>query len=215
LRKFNQYKPFEERTYIAQEGINFDQRLLKFKPRSTVYLEGYWQSEEYFKDIETVVRADLRITPPTDAANLNIARRMNSCKAVAVHVRFFDEFHVTGLNNIPGDYYKNAIEIMEQHQPNAHYFIFSDKPQIARARIFLPDERVTLVAHNQGDECAHADLWLMGQCSHFIIANSTFSWWGAWLAEKDDTLVISPGFVNGDITAWGFPGNLPSRWKVI
>lgn len=215
LRKLNQHKPFEERTYIVQEGVNFDQRLLKFNPQSTVYLEGYWQSEEYFKDVEAVVRADLRITPPTDPANLNMARRMYGCKAVAVHVRFFDEPHVSGINNISGDYYTNAIEIMEQHLPDAHYFIFSDKPQIARACISLPDERVTLVGHNQGDESAHADLWLMGQCSHFIIANSTFSWWGAWLAEKDDTLVISPGCVNGNLTAWGFSGNLPSRWKVI
>ncbi len=93
--------------------------------------------------------------------------------------------------------------------------MFSDQPQAARQRIPLPEDRITLVSHNPGDLNAYADLWLMTQCQHFIIANSTFSWWGAWLAKHHDKLVIAPGFqilANARVTSWGFKGLLPSEW---
>lgn len=83
------------------------------------------------------------------------------------------------------------------------------------ARIPLPDARLTLMAHNQGDENAHADLWLMTQCQHFIIAKSTFSWWGAWLAAHTAKIVIAPGFEirsTARVTAWNVEGLLPSEW---
>ena len=214
-RKWNRHLPFAERAYLVQEGINFDSRLLHYKPQRTVYLEGYWQSEDYFKDVAQTIHQDLEITPPTDAANLAMAIKICGCSAVAVHVRFFDEPNASSINNARADYYRSAFEEMERLVPAAHYFIFSDQPEAARTRIPLSDARVTLVVHNQGDEHAYADLWLMTQCKHFIIGNSTFSWWGAWLAERSDTVVISPGSVKGLLTAWGFIGNLPSRWKTL
>ncbi len=215
MRKWNLLRTFDKRTYIQQEGIDFDPRLLHFKPLGTIYIEGYWQSEDYFKDVASTLREELQIKPPSDANNLEMAENIRGCKSVAVHVRFFDQPHISGVNSVPNDYYHRAVALMENLVPSAHYFIFSDKPEAARARIPLPDERCTMVAHNLGDEFAYADLWLMTKCEHFIIANSTFSWWGAWLAECEDTLVISPASVNGMVNAWGFPGNLPSRWKLL
>jgi hypothetical protein len=215
-RKWNQHLPFAERAYITREGIDFDPRLLQVKPYGTVYMDGCWQSENYFKDVADSLRQDLQITPPTNAADLAMAAQIHDCISVAVHVRFFDEPHSSCINNAPSDYYSRAVETMENLAPTAHYFVFSDQPEAARARIPLPDARVTLVAHNQGDELAYADLWLMTQCQHFIIANSTFSWWGAWLAESESTLIIAPGFEkrNG-ISFWGFNGLLPERWVKI
>jgi len=81
--------------------------------------------------------------------------------------------------------------------------------------IALPKERVTVISHNKGDENAYADLWLMTQCKHFIIANSTFSWWGAWLGENADTIVIAPNIVVRGITSWGFKGLIPKRWLLV
>ena len=212
-RRWNQHLPLAQRAYLVQAGIDFDPTLLHFKPKGTVYLEGYWQSEDYFKDVVHTLRQDLQIKPPTDAANLAMAEHIRGGTSVAVHVRFFDEPHADGINNAPGDFYTRALEAMDCLAPAAHYFIFSDQPEAARARIPLPDARVTLVAHNQGDENAYADLWLMTQCQHFIIANSTFSWWGAWLAAQQEKQVIAPGFeMRHGKMSWGFKGLLPGEW---
>jgi hypothetical protein len=126
-RCLNQRLPFAERSYIQQEGVDFDPRLLHAKPCGTVYLEGYWQSEDYFKDVEGIIRDDLRIIPPMDAANLAMATRMRNCLAVAVHVRFFDAPTEVGINNAPGDYYARAIAQMEAMAPDAHYFVSGRK----------------------------------------------------------------------------------------
>lgn len=217
-RSWNQRLPYEQRRYLVQEGVDFDSRLLAFNPRGTVYLEGYWQSEGYFKDIETVIREDLRIQPPNDSVNQQYAAQIRAMNSVAVHVRFFDAPDSVSassiVNNAPSDYYSRAIQVMEERLGgNVHYYLFSDQPQSARARIPLPDDRVTLVHHNHGDAMAYADLWLMSQCKHFIIANSTFSWWGAWLASHPGKIVIAPGVVLKDgATSWGFKGLLPEEW---
>jgi hypothetical protein len=213
MRKWNAQLPFFNRTYLVQEGVDYDPRLLSFKVKCAVNLEGYWQSENYFEDAADTIRKDLKIKPPSDVANVCMAEKIRSCTAVAVHVRFFDEPHATCTNNAPSDYYTRAVEEMERMVPDAHYFLFSDRPEISRARLPLGDERVTLVAHNRGDEQAYADLWLMTQCRHFIIANSTFSWWGAWLANNPGKRVIAPGFeMRYGGMWWGFVGLLPDRW---
>ena len=209
----NQKKPFEQRNYIKQERMDFDSRLLNVKPKGTVYVEGYWQSEEYFKDVSETIRSDLRIIPPKDEVNQAIAEKIENCTAIAVHVRFFDATEQQGINNAPSNYYTNAIEEMKRRVPDAHYYVFSDKPNDARNYIPFADDQITLVAHNQGDENAYADLWLMTKCRHFIIANSTFSWWGAWLGGCKDKIVIAPGFEKREgVSWWGFDGLIPKEW---
>jgi len=215
-RTWNDRLSYSKRSYLHQKGIVFDERLLDVKIKGTFYIEGYWQSEEYFKDVEYTLRKDLQIIPPTDYANLDYAKQIQNCRAVAVHFRFFDDPHSNSIYNAQCDYYTRAIEAMESIEPAAHYFIFSDQPQAVRARIPLSDSRVTLVAHNKGDEKAYADLWLMTHCQHFIIANSTFSWWGAWLSGFKGKHVIAPGFeILQGKAAWGFNGLLPNEWIKI
>ena len=212
-RAYNRLRPFAERSYIQQEGPDFNPRLLTINPRGTVYLEGYWQSERYFKDVEDTIRSDLQIKHPSDKVNQAMATHIRSCLAVAVHVRFFDAPTQDGINNAPVDYYIRAVAQMETLAPGAHYFVFSDRPETVRDRIPLPDARITCVAHNQGDANAYADLWLMHLCQHFIIANSTFSWWGAWLSANVGKQVIAPGFeMREGKNSWGFEGLLPREW---
>ena len=133
-----------------------------------------------------------------------------------MHVRFFDDPAIAASasgNNTSDDYYARAVQKIETRVSGAHYFLFSDRPEVARSRIPLPDDRITLIHHNQGDENAYADLWLMSQCHHFIIANSTFSWWGAWLAVHHDKIVIAPKFeerLGGGL--WDFDGLIPDLW---
>ena len=212
-QKWNQRLPFARRHYLVQEGIDFDPRMVHFKPRGTVYLEGYWQSENYFKDVADTLCKELQIKQPIDAANVAMADRIRRQSAVAVHVRFFNESRVSGIDNVPVDYYKRAIAEMEYRVPNAHYYLFSDCPEVVRNYIELPEKCITIVDHNQGDTLAYADLWLMTQCKHFIIANSTFSWWGAWLAVYKEKQIIAPGYEKRQgKNFWGFQGLLPDSW---
>lgn len=215
-RKINKSYSFSQREYITQEKIGFDTRLLSFQPRGNVYLEGYWQSENYFKDIEHIIRQDLIIKPPVDGFNVATAERMKNTIAIAVHVRFFDMVNIADSSNCQSNYYHAAIEKMEEKIPNAHYFIFSDKPALARLAISLPDDRITIIDHNTGDINAYADLWLMSLCKHFIIANSTFSWWGAWLSDNKEKVVISPDIkITSGVTQWGFDGLIPDGWMKL
>jgi len=185
-------KPFYLRNYIEQEGLNFDSRLLDFKVKGDLYLDGYWQSESYFKDVEQTIRKDLEIIIPKDDANSSMAGKICQSTAIAVHVRWFDAAHCGNLHsNVSIDYYKQAMSQMKKRFKKLHFFLFSDDP-VAAQKIGLSKEEVTYVNHNLGDKNAYADLWLMSLCKHFIIANSTFSWWGAWLSQNHGKVIIAP-----------------------
>lgn len=217
MKWLSRRKPYAERCYLEQEGLDFDERLLALKVNSSLYLDGLWQSEGYFKDVEHNIREDLRIIPPADVLNQCVADEIRNSQAVALHVRWFDAPGSAVTNNASADYYRRAIALIEDKIDFPRYFLFSDDPEAARLKLVLPEGRVTFVSHNRGDEHAYADLWLMTQCRHFITANSTFSWWGAWLGGGKDKVVVSPELEisAGKIAAWNFLGQIPNGWLKI
>lgn len=219
LVKFvEKHRAFRDRKYLEQEGIEFDPRLLNYEVKETVYLDGLWQSERYFKDIEAIIREDLRIVLPADERNRKIAEKIVSCNSVAVHVRWFDEpgpENTGGSYTLKRSYYACAIGEISAKVSQPHFFLFSDNPVAARELIPLQGDAITLVDHNEGEEQAYADLWFMTQCKHFIIANSTFSWWGAWLANTKSKLVIAPNIKLTGLTSWGFEGQVPEQWVLV
>lgn len=216
LRRYNARLPFEQRRYLFQEGVDFDRRLLDISPGRSLYIEGYWQSQKYFEDVESTIRSDLTIVPPTDMPNIALAETIRTRVSIGVHVRFFDVPDVAQSNNAPGSYYRKAVETMQAAHPNAHYYVFSDRPGDALKLLNLDPTQVTLIDHNIGDENAYADFWLLTQCKHFIIANSTFSWWGAWLGDYPGKTVIAPGFeIRTGSAWWGFSGLIPEAWQTV
>lgn len=208
-------KPFSQRRYIEQEKNGFDPRLLALRFDDTIYLDGYWQSENYFKDIENVIRADLEIIPPNDERNRRMAQMIQSSESVALHVRWFDPQGTDESHNASVDYYTKAISLISDRVASPHFFIFSDDPVAVQNKILLTTNRSTIIMHNQGDKNAYADLWLMTQCKHFIIANSTFSWWGAWLSPNPKKMVIAPKMNVSGITWWQHEDIVPSSWLAI
>ena len=212
MKWISRRKPFTERRYLEQEGIDFDERLLELKVNGTLYLDGLWQSEGYFKNVEQTIREDLRISPPADVQNQGMVEEIHKSQAVCLHVRWFDAPGSAGKHNVSAEYYLRAIALMEEKIDSPHYFLFSDDPHAVRASLTLPDNRVTFITHNQGDQNAYADLWLMTQCRHFITANSTFSWWGAWLGGWPDKIILTPDVRISGKTAWGFKGLIPDEW---
>ena len=184
--------PFEQRRYIEQESLDFDERLLRISVKGTIYLDGLWENESYFKDAEQIIREDLQVIPPTDDMNKRIAAEIHEKSAVAIHVRWFSAPGSSVSHHISTDYYRDALNLIENTVGKPHYFLFSDNLDAARTMLSLPEGRVTFMSHNRGSDNAYADLWLMTQCKHIIIANSTFSWWGAWLNKNSLKVVVAP-----------------------
>ena len=210
-------KPYNNRFYIQQEGNDFDVRLLNLKVSNTVYLDGYWQSEGYFKDVEQDIRKDLQIIPPDNYINKKYAEIIQSCNSIAIHVRWFESFGTESIGqNAPLDYYNRAIRGIRERVEKPHFFIFSDNTIDAQKLLNLSSDEATYVSHNKGIENAYADLWLMTLCKHFITANSSFSWWGAWLGAKQESkIVITPKMIPTKMRQWGFRGLIPKSWLQI
>ncbi len=215
-RTYNQFFGFGKGKYIEQVGVDYDPRFLEIKFDGMVYIEGYWQSEKYFKNVEAVIRNDLIIKAPKDLKNQSMAAQIRSVNAVAIHLRFFDLSGDDSGNNVSKEYYLNAIKLIEELESDVHYFLFSNEPDEILKVLDLKNDNFTIVNHNLGDDLAYADLWLMSLCRHFIIANSTFSWWGAWLGSFCEKKVIAPGLKKfKGKTWWGFNGLIPSNWIQI
>lgn len=222
-RKMSEHKPLGSRTYIRQSGVEFDPRILSLKlENSTTYFDAFGQSERYFFDIRDKLQIELSLSFSKNLNCLEILKLIRSTDAVAVHLRWFDSGKPKNTVNIPVGYYSEAISRMLQKSPGAHFFIFSDRPDMA-AKVcgaFLGKNPFTIVAHNRNSFSAEIDFWLMRQCRHFIISNSTFAWWAAWLSEMNysECLVIAPSITTSaadNVTAWGFQGLLPERWVLI
>jgi len=210
VRLYNSIRPYSKRSYIKQNGVAYDNRLKNIHVYKNIYLEGYWQSEQYFNDIEGIIRSDLIINAQIDKKNLKLAQIIDSSISIAIHVRFFSNI----INNVTRKYYIDAIDLMKKKFPKAQYFIFSDNLDLAKVIFEQQEIHCTFVCHNTNGS-DQLDFWLMSRCKNFIIANSTFSWWSAWLSKNKDKVVIAPkGILQGTskITSWGFDGLLPESW---
>jgi hypothetical protein len=209
-------RPFEERSYIEQQGVDFDARLLDVRLRGTVYLEGYWQGEGYFSDVEELIHRDFELKQAPNLRSSQLAKEMQACNSVALHVRWFDRSRAEFQPyNVPADYYRRALAVVGSRILEPRLFVFSDDLSAARDLGLPAEMQPHYVDVNQGSSEAQLDFWLMSQCRHFVIANSTFSWWAAWLGQFADKLVVAPACELIGTTAWGFRGLLPDAWAKI
>lgn len=174
--------------FEEKHGLHFDPDLLNVG--SQVYLKGHWQNERYFQPIESIIRREFTVATPPDPDNASIADQIRHSHSVSVHVRRGDYVNnpVHGVCSL--DYYAAAVRHIHAKVVTPHFFVFSDDAAWARDHLRF-DQPVTFVSHNSKD-AAHEDLRLMSLCQHHIIANSTFSWWGAWLGCRPGKLVCAP-----------------------
>ena len=159
-----------------------------------VYLDGYWQSEKYFQDIQEIIRKEFSFRDPLDQKNLDMANRIANAVSVSIHIRrgdYVSDAQTRRFHGICGqDYYDACMAEMRKRLENPSFFIFSDEPGWAKTTISVPGEKI-VVDHNPL-ELGHMDLRLMSYCRHNIIANSSFSWWAAWLNSNRDKIVCAP-----------------------
>jgi hypothetical protein len=178
----------------------------------SVLLDGYWQSPFFFSEFEEQIRKDFEFINKVENETGEIKEMLeliNSKNSVMVNVRRTDYLN-TSFHGVMGlDYLNQSKEIIESKVENPHYFIFSDDVEWCRENIQF--ENMTLVDHRYKGEKFGFYLQLMSKCKHFIIPNSTFAWWAAWLNTDEEKVVIAPKqwFTDNNINTADL---IPSNW---
>lgn len=171
--------------YHDNNELGFDSAVFTTKKR---FITGYYCSEKYFEDVKDTLRDEFTFRN-IDNRNLEMTDEMSSCNSVSVHIRRGD-FVAWGMPITSVDYYKKAIDYILNHVNNPKFYVFSD--DIDAASKFMKDLDVPFktININRGKD-SYKDMYLMSHCKHNITINSTFSWWGAWLNQNEDKIVVS------------------------
>lgn len=165
------------------------------------YMHGYWQSEQYFSDVADRVRQAFRFRQSWDDADLAVRLKMGLQPSASLHVRRGDYTSAKNQSMYAQcdiGYYQTAIQLLRKRVPDVKIFAFSDDPDWVISQLVPKFGEMEIVRHNTGMRSAN-DMRLMSSADHHIIANSSFSWWGAWLNPDPDKIVIAPKswFVDG------------------
>ena len=178
--------------YYIERTFMYDQQV---SSSEASYYEGFWQTEKYFKNIEDELRKEITLKASFSEHSQEILEQIEKTNAVSLHVRRYASEHINPWHGFCSlEYYVEAINLIAKSFPNPHFFIFSDNyPWVIEN--FLPileslGHPFTLVENDNGKNSE--DMILMSHCKHHIIANSSFSWWGAWLNPRKDKMVIAP-----------------------
>lgn len=176
--------------FRREAGLGFDPGF--FDLPDDTYLHGYWQSPRYFGGAGARLRDDLAMTTPLDDANAGMAARIAAAKvSVSVHVRRGDYVGDGAFAACTPGYYRAAIDHIAGHVGQSPTcFVFSNDPAWARENLELGRE--TVIVDINAEDAGHFDMHLQTLCDHNVIANSTFSWWGAWLNPHPGKIVVAP-----------------------
>lgn len=178
-----------------ERGFKFNPDVLNLGPNT--YLDGYWQSHKYFESIVDVLRKDFTLKNPLPENIQELKNKIESQNSVCVHVRRGD-YVGNKIHDVVGkDYYNQAIDLLSQGTNIEHVYVFSDDIEWCKAGLSF-SQPTTFVGKEYAGERASGQFELMRSCKYFIIANSSFSWWAAWLAENPEKIVIAPKVWFGD-----------------
>ena len=205
------YKIYTEPAFYFNKEI--------FEVKGNVFLRGYWQTEKYFKTAEDIIRKDFAFEKKKNEETLALADRMQHTNAVSLHVRRGDYVSSPSANSFHGlarlEYYRKAIALIKEKTADPFFYIFSDDAAWAEEHLAKDNSDTLVVKHNSGED-SWQDMYLMSMCNHHIIANSSFSWWGAWLNNKENKIVIAPKIWFADEKMNNQTGDLkPAGWVEI
>lgn len=180
----------KEKIYTENLDEGFQPIIFSLKD---IYLSGYWQCEKYFEDIRELLLKKFSFSSAENAINGELFSKIRECQSVSIHVRrgdYLTEQNVKVYGNICTlQYYRNAISYIKKKIKNVVFFLFTNDTNWVKKHIY--EENMIIVDCNNGTR-DYLDMFYMSQCRHNIIANSSFSWWGAWLNQNEDKIVISP-----------------------
>jgi Glycosyl transferase family 11 len=192
-RKLDRLKKLSKRKFIQEDNFGSIEDFLDTPLNSNIYIEGYLQSEKYFKDIEAIIRDDLQIKAPMSAEVLQMGERIIAQpEAVCLHVRRLYRLDSTVEDKscmIDLEYYANALDYIRQKTVSPYFFVFSDDIEWTKKNIDVGCKVIYVDRDISGKD--YEILYLMSQCRHFISSFSTFSWWGSWLGNMPDKIVCT------------------------
>jgi hypothetical protein len=179
--------------------------------RDNVYLRGYWQNVTYFADAERELRDDFTFREPIRDESLG----PSALPAVSVHIRRSDYVTDEGVRDRMGtlgtDYYRRALAEITSRLGDVRLFLFTDDPEWSVSHVQLGYETTVLSARRAEQDRWASFMYLMSQCDHHVLANSSFGWWGAWLNPSRDKIVVTPRPWVLD-SRWDDEHRIPAEW---
>lgn len=177
----------EKRDKSALENLN------DIKKGRYLFLTGFWGSEKYFVNIKEKLQTLYTFPELNEEKNLEIAKKIKNKESVSVHIRRGD--YLLPENRVYSElidfsYYEKAIKIIKESVKKPVFFIFSNDIEWCKENLKL-EEEIYYIDWNKGEN-SYRDMQLMSMCKHNIIPHSTFSWWGAWLNQNPNKIVIAP-----------------------
>jgi hypothetical protein len=210
IRQMERFLPYYQRRVIFERKSGFDPNILK--AQKFVYLDGYWQSQKYFSGYEMVLKNDLKLKEPIrDQLLIDLENKFQNENSVSLHIRrgdYIQDLKSAAYHGICStSYYHQATNYLAECESDLRVYVFSDDIEWAKHNLSLklPTEFIS----GRFDIPDFIELELMKNCKHHIIANSSFSWWAAWLAKSPEKIVISPikWFVNKEVK-----NLIPAEW---
>lgn len=186
ILKIQKYKTETIKIREKKENI-YDENLLNIE--NDAWYIGYFQTPKYFEKYRSEILQLIELKKALSQENLNFSDKIKSVNSVSIHIRRTD--YLNSSWSLGLDYYQRAIEYINARVENPVFFIFSDDLPWVEENLKILNNEKHFVNVNSLNE-SHFDLELMRNCKHNIIANSTFSWWGAWLNESPDKIVVAP-----------------------
>ncbi len=207
------FSPIRRKEFVIEPGFFYWPGVEQVP--TNCYLVGNWQSDKYFKDIDHLIREDFIFASPLSAQNTCLANEIGSLNSVSIHIRrgdYISNSKTLATHGVcPLSYYEAAISRICAAIRDPHFYIFSDDMDWAEENLKI-NFPCKYVGHNHGTE-SYIDMQLMSLCKHNIIANSSFSWWGAWLNCNPHKVVIAPRrwFVNEPT----IHDHIPEQWILL
>ena len=179
---------FKPKLLVYNDNYCFDESVFRCTQK---YILGYFQSSMYFEEYNKDI-IDLFQFKSISSINSSISNKIQKCNSVSIHIRRGDYLGLKRYANICNEeYYKNAISYILTNVDNPHFYVFSNDSKWSSVFIEQFGIDYTIIKHNEGDD-SYQDMYLMSKCKHNIIANSSFSWWGAYLNQNNGAIIIAP-----------------------
>jgi|SRR3989344_3883710 len=172
-----------------EKSFQFDKSILSIGDNA--YLDGYWQSQKYFEGFEEIIRKDLTLKNSPAENIQNLAKEIENINSLCIHVRRSDYVGNKNHEVVDKEYYRRGIEYIKNRAQVDKIYVFSDDIDWCRNNLVFQFP-VMFVEESYAGMHGEEHMYLMSRCKNFILANSSFSWWGAWLSDYKEKIVICP-----------------------